>query len=409
MLSRTQRTNRTRYDWLFDKQPSELRFTEDGDVSGSVQVGMKPETALPTPVIMPFPVALVDVTTRRTFLARKSWVDIDNDLADIYRFVVDKRLQLAESPISEHSIEIMSKSLFSLNTKGFQGDYIKRLPDYLFSDAMVHVSHKTFLFASEFLQLALGRASSFGLQNHSIMLIAGLGRSNLIAINEFIVRQNSVVVDACVDAENFTVLSGDSVWGICFSLHPDNQFPTIEGYVGGLDFPTEVFLEVVWNIDWKFYPAMNTGKRYYGLISVERECSHVVSNCAIFPLDWQPLELFTPEHLGGTIFCGGREGGRKPIYLSNRVVSHVVEVEFVDGFSFKSSLENVVGGFVEYSYSFDNLTIGLCVESNCSFHSETSLADKVYKYSRGVAESIISYSTIPPTTEVRGFPYGGIL
>jgi hypothetical protein len=41
-------------------------------------------------------------------------------------------------------------------------------------------------------------------------------------------------------------------------------------------------------------------------------------------------------------------------------------------------------------------------------HSDTSLVNGAYKYSVEVTESTNSRSIFPPTTEVRGFPYGGI-
>jgi hypothetical protein len=86
----------------------------------------------------------------------------------------------------------------------------------------------------------------------------------------------------------------------------------------------------------------------------------------------------------------------------------MVELELVVSLGIEPDLENIIGGLVEYTDGFDNSTVGFCIQGDCSLHSDKLLVNGVYKYSVKVTESINSRSIFPPTTEVRGFPYGGI-
>lgn len=409
MLRKTQLTNRTRYDWLVDKEPSNLRFTKVGDVSTGIQVRMELKATIPTFVIVPFPIPFVDMATLRAFLARKARVDINNGLSDRLGFVVYEGLELSKGPSTEHGVEVMPKPFLSLNSEGFECNDIKGLLDYLFCDAVVHISHKPFLSTYKFSQLAFGRTSAFGLQNTAIVLIPSLHLSNLLTIDEFIIGEDCMIIDARIDTENFTVLGSNLSWGVDFCLHPNDEPASIERYCGGFDFPVEVFTEIIWHFDWNLYPPMYAGEGHDGLIYVERESPHVVPDCTVLPLGWQSPSLLSFEHIGGLVTGSCSEGGRESVFLSYVVVCGMMEFEFIPSSKIESNTEYVISGIVEYLDSFDNSTVGFCIDFDSSLHSNTSLHSGVYKHLGQVTESKKGTTAVPPTAKASGFPRGGIL
>jgi len=398
-------TNRTRYDWLVDGQPSKLSFAEHGDVSGGIQVCVQPEPAFSASIIVPFPIALVDVPAVRAFLAREARVDIHDGLSESFGLIVDKLLKLAERPTPEHRVERMSEAFLALDTEGFEGNHIEGLVHDFFCDAVIHVGHKAFLLTGELLELSPGGRSPFGLERTAIVLISRLHASDVLAINEQVVGENGMVVDASIDPEHFATRIIDGSRSIGFCLHLDYQPAAVERDGRGLDFPVKIFVEVFRYFDGQLYPAADTGDGNNGLIAVERERPHVVPDCTVFSLDWQPPALLTLEHVGSAISGGCRERSGQAVLFPDWVVCGVMELELVSCFELEANVQNVVHGFVENHDGLDNSAVGFCVDGDCSFHGDTSLTFRVYKHLGEVSESInydISSSTIPPRPEVRG-------
>ena len=400
-------TNRARYYRLIEK-PSKLSFAEHGDVSGGVQVCMESEPAFSASVIVSFPISLVDMPTVGAFLTGVPRVDIDDDFSESFGLVVYKALELSETPTTKRLIERMSKSLFTLDAEGFECYCIERLIDYLLTDAMVHIDHKAFLPANELLEFSLGRTSPFGLETTAIILVSSRNSPNTLTVEEDVVRQDRLIVDTSIDTENFAIYGSDNLRCFSFRNHPDYQPSAVERNQCGLDFPIDILVEVFWNIDWNLHPAMNATERHDGLITIERERPHVVSNSSVRSFDWQPFTFFTLEHVRCAVSCGCGEGCWQTVFLTDGIVRSMVELELVVSLGIEPDLENIIGGLVEYTDGFDNSTVGFCIQGDCSLHSDTSLVNGAYKYSVKVTESINSRSTIHPTTEVRGFPYGGV-
>ena len=100
----------TRDVWLSYSQPTVSRYTENGNIPGSIEVSMYLKTTLNTLERMSFPVSFIDMSTSRTFLACVPWVNRYNRFTHSLSFIPEKLFKFIERPIIKFSSKIYSFS-----------------------------------------------------------------------------------------------------------------------------------------------------------------------------------------------------------------------------------------------------------------------------------------------------------
>ena len=100
--------------WLSYSQPTDSRYTENGNIPGSIEVSMYLKTTLHTLERMSFPVSFVDMSTNRTFLACVPWVNSYNRFSNSFSLIAEKLFKFIERPIIQFSGKIYSLVLLIL-------------------------------------------------------------------------------------------------------------------------------------------------------------------------------------------------------------------------------------------------------------------------------------------------------
>jgi len=379
--------NRTRYNRLVDGQPTSLSFTEAGDVTCGIEVCMEFEGTSLASVDEPCPVALADVTTSGTSLARISGVDIDDGLALSVGFVLDEPLELAEGPIPELPVEAPPESLVSSDPELLQCHGVERLGQYPVGYLVVDIGHEAFFPARESFELPLGGAGAFGLKSPTGMLVFSFDLSNVRRPVESVVGEDGMVDHACIDPEDGVrwpdgrrpLLDHDA----------EDEYMAIIGELGGDGLPTIVSPEISRQRDRYPDPALDTRKGHEPPSEFGRECPLVVSDGRPSTFERQSLEFHPFQHLGSVV-PGGCDDGRwnRGIFLSDGVVCEMVELELVDDLVLEPHLEDVIGGEVGHLDCLDQAVIRFDMQSDRPLHTENTSVPSIYMRIGGVRESL---------------------
>lgn len=373
-------TNRARYIRLVDEKPSSFSFTDAGDIICGVEVGMELEAALPTPILMSFPVSFIDIPTTRTFLAGVSWVDVDNMFAECFSLVLNKGLQLPERPVAKHFIESMSKSFLSFDTKRFKSDSVTGLIYNPFSNAVIRVSHKLFLSTRHLFKFTFGRASAFLLKFLPQMLVSTLNRSNMLTIVKEVIGEHCMVIDSSVHSEY--ILDGSGFWSIGFCYNVELESAIVNGESRIAEIPIEVLPKIFRYNNRNFYSTINTRERCNRFLTIERECPDIEPNSGIKLFDWQSFEPFTFEHFRCIIPCTSNKGCWEIMFFPDGIISEMVQSEFIVNPILISDFQNVVYSFIVDVDGIDKSFIRFDIDSNSPLHIN-SLVYKVYTYLEG--------------------------
>ena len=373
------------YDWLIDREPSNLRYTKIGDVTRGVEVGMEFEPAPFTDIIVSFSIGFADKPATRTFLACISGVDVDHSFAKCFGFVVDKYLQLSERPITKHPIEVMSDPFLSFYAEFFERNSITGLIDDVVSDLVVNIRHKPLFPTRQAFQFTLGRRSAFCLKFTAQIAISAFNSPDVFAIEELVIGKHGMIIDSGIDTENS--ISFFDNWTVSFSYHLEFEFVPIVGKPRITDIPSNIFSKIVGNINFEFDPAINTAERCLRFGNIEREGANIISDSRMWSFCWQPFEFLSFQHLRRIIPGTSDQRSREFILFSDRIVSSVVEFEFIIGWNPISNPHDVVDRFVVCFNSADKVNIGFNINSNSSSHVNLISSQGIYNLSGGVGET----------------------
>mgnify|MGYP005619908103 CR=1 FL=1 len=374
--------NRARYDWLVDGQPTCLSFTEAGDVACSIEVSMEFEGACLAFVDEPVSVALADIAASGAFLARISGIDVDDGLALPFGLVFDEPLKLAEGPISELPVEASPEPLLSTNSELLQCYSIERLGQYPVSYLVVDIDHEAFFPSRELLELSLGGAGAFGLKPPTEILVLPFDLSNVRRSVKIVIGEDGMVDYACIDTD-------DGIWWPdrrrSFLDHDaENEFTASIGELGRNDLPTQIFPEIIWDLNWDVDSLVSTCEGHESLSEFRRECPLIVSDGRPFSFGGQSLEFFPFQHFGSIVPGSCNDGrGDVRIFFSEGVVCEMVELELIDDPILEARLEDIIGSEIGHFDGLDQSVIGFDMQSDCPLHAIESLAPSIDTYMGG--------------------------
>ena len=125
-----------------------------------------------------------------------------------FGFVLDKALQLVETPITNPIIQSLASSLFSYSFEVFHYDLVSfEVGNYVFAYVVVNPSHVTCFSAANFFQQSLGGSSAFGLKSRTQVFEFPLDLLNFRRVVEFAVACDCEVVYSEVNSENRSMRS----------------------------------------------------------------------------------------------------------------------------------------------------------------------------------------------------------
>lgn len=361
----------TRYDWLIDWEPAELRFTKFSDVPGRVQIGMEFEPALGTFVSKTLAALLVNRPALRATLARVSRINAIHGLGNALSLVNNELLELPERPATECSVETLAEFLGTLDVQLLHGDCIKGLGDYPVGNTMINIGHKTLFSPAQTPKMAFGRPSSFGLELPSEMLIPTLDTANTVGLEEFIIGEDSMIENTSIETEDrnrrpdgrgalLDAERDDDL--LCTTAIPDRR---------SLNLPVQIFAEALRNNNIYVLPTLDRGQRDKTLPQFDRDGSGIVSDCGVGTFDRQDLTLVQFEHCRGHVTRGcdkGRGGGG--ILLAHRIIGQVMQSGLVDLLVGESNLECVISYTIDDLDSLNQINVGFYIQGYCPAHTK---------------------------------------
>ena len=208
-------------------------------------------------------------------------LDFNKFNAFSFSFVLDKTLQLEETPIANPIIHSNSSSGFSNTFEIFHNNFSSVKTVYnLLADVMICPSHKPLLFSRQLFQKSLGASSAFALEFTSQELEFPFNLLNLRGVEELSVRSDCEIMDSQVHTENSVRTTANGAFlGECeqekTSAFIVNSKKTLT------NFPIEIFSITFWNSEWNFDSSFDC--RYAQNIIFEGETSgNIISNRAEF-------------------------------------------------------------------------------------------------------------------------------
>lgn len=204
-------------------------------------------------------------TTLVAELGRVMRLDFNKQNASHHTFILDKGLQLEETPVTKHAIDFLPSTVIPDSFKVFHNNLVTRKPvNDTFADVVVYPSHVTVFSSTQLLKKSIGASSAFGLEFITQMFKFPLGLFDFSRIIEPAVRADGEVVYSEVDAQNTilrmnVLLSGSDL----FREHETKETPSsfIDFEEAFTNTPLiKVFLVTGRNVERHFNPFLCGGE-----------------------------------------------------------------------------------------------------------------------------------------------------
>ncbi len=194
----------TRNVWLSYRQPTVSRYTENGNIPGSIEVSMYLKTTLNTMERITFSVSFVDMSTNRTFLACVPRVNSYNRFSYSFSLIPDKLFKFIERPIIQFMSKIYSSgsALNSYAGQILNSKNIKRHSHNFFRDTVINLRNKPLLFSANLPEKFFSRFSAFALQFRSKKCVLCSHVLDGLAIEKMIVRSHGDIDNSSIDSKN---------------------------------------------------------------------------------------------------------------------------------------------------------------------------------------------------------------
>lgn len=276
----------TRHVWLSYSQPTDIRFTNIGNIPGSIKVSMYLETTFNTMERITFPVSPVNMPTDRTFLAGIPWVNGDNRFTKGLRFVSQELFDLVKAPVIEFSGKFYSFSaLNSYAGKVFNGEHIKRHSCNFLRDTVINIRNKPFFFSANFLKKFFSRPSAFVLKFRSKVCVLCSHVFDWFSIEKPIIRSNCNVNNSPINSKNivtnrFRRLFMDGYMQIKSILL------FIIAQCGCTKFPRKILLIIFRNWKRSSYSTFNRRESNGFLVKADITNPFIIPNCRVLFTFW---------------------------------------------------------------------------------------------------------------------------
>lgn len=302
----------------------------------------------------------IPFTADRTGLAGVMRVNVDNPNTPTAGFIVDKILELPESPIIGQPIQSLA-SPPSLNgyppsdpLKVFHHNTVSTLKrlNYLLAYLVVHTSHKPCLPSAHSFKLPSGGRGAFGLKNppqsiKSVKLPLNSLKKSVVAGHRKIVYSN---------INSYGMLAVSNRVDVFGNNHMEEQLTLPVDEIRCPNNPTEILQEVLRDCDRDLNSAFDGAEGNH--VGLEGEGSGIIANTKqllakglrrFFSLSLSCPDRF--KHLIRFISAAYDKLGGEIQHLTDSIVGGVVELKFAE-VSIIACINHMLGGIRILSHSF---------------------------------------------------------
>ncbi len=290
-------------------------------------------------------------TTIRTDLGSVVRFNPINNNSLSFSFVLDKALQLEETPITENPIHPFPFSLFPDTFEVFYYNLVSiELGNNVFAYTMVYMLHPTSFSSRELLKKSLSGASAFRLKFGTQILKFPFSSLDFSRIIKPAVRTDSEVVYSKVNAQNnvlrsVVLLSSSNLFRECekeetsaFFIYPEKTLSNI---------PTEIISIARGNVEFELLPTLEQSQNKSVLFEVSTSWEIVSDRCSFD--GWLGFSLF--DHTTSLSHTSDCYLSRKFETLSDSMVDSIMEFEVLSDVMLPSIINTELQGF---SVSFDS-------------------------------------------------------
>ena len=281
-----------------------------------------------------------------------------------FSFVLDKVLQLEETPITKNPIHFFSFSLFTDTFEVFHNNLVSiEVGNNVFANVVVYPSHKSFFSSRDFFKQSLAGTSTFGLKFTTQILKFPFSLFDFSRIIKPAVRTDGEVVYSKVNAQNnvlrtTVLLSGSNLF------RESEQEETSAFFINSkqtfLNIPTEVFFVTVRDSERNLDSAFNSSQTQD--IIFERSTTGKVISHTYSVDSWFGFSLF--NHSTGLFDTSYSELALQS-NISEMLVNERMEFDIIPDMLIPSHINTELQSFRVDSESFNYL--GSCIDSNlCS-------------------------------------------
>ena len=343
----------TRNVWLSYSQPTDIRFTNIGNIPGSIEVSMYLKTTFNTFEGMSFPVSFIDMSTVRTFLTCVPGINNYNRFTHSFSLIPEKLLKFIESPIIQFSGKIYSfgSPLNSYAGQIFNRKNIKRHSHNFFRDTVINLRNKPFLFSANLPEKFFSRFSAFALKFRSKICVLCSHVFDGLAIEKSIIGSHSDINYPSIDSKNL-IANGFRRRFMNGHMQIKSIMLSVIAKCGSSQIPIKILPVIFGDRKNRFNPAVNRCKSNLFFREVD------ITNSFIIP---DSRELFTfrkffkfnsLESFAGNISYSLKNGTRKfRMFFSNTVISSMVDRYFAASMILKTINVNIFwlhGGGVRF-------------------------------------------------------------
>lgn len=321
----------TRYIRLVDGQPTQASYTGLGNVTRSVEVGMKFKPAVPAEELRSVPVAFVDMAAGRTLLGSKPCIDKDDLLAKILCFKLKKMFQLVKRPGIQFPNDASPSTFLNADLgKVFESEYGSRGLNDLLRDAVIDISHKPSFSTRKFTEFPASGSSAFRLKLLAKVRELGASVLHLSGIEKRIVGADCDVDKATVNTENRLFLDGFRSPGLNLAVQVKSPIVPAKGKSRRLDLPRQELPIVIRKCEGSLDPPIGACDSSEAGIEKDPDHTLIVAHSRILLAERFGFTLHNLQRVTGTISRALHQRGREiRNRLSNALIGRVVAVYLV--------------------------------------------------------------------------------
>ena len=278
-------------------------------------------------------------------------------------FILDKILQLEETPIMQPVVHSFTLSQFSNPFKVLYNNRmsIKVIHDLL-TDVMIAPSHKPFFSSRNLLEKLSAGTSAFTLKLGSQSFEFEFCSFDAIGAEKLLVRSNSNIIYSDINAKN-SVLEvrafSIDIFGEC--EHEKASAFFINSQKAFINLPSEVFFVTIWDSERNFDSPFDCGNAQD--VILHRDASGEIISHRTELNDWLSLSLLNnPTGL----FYAGNSKLRRQSSFSERLIDKRMELNIIGDSSSPSLINTELQGLMinfqspDYLRSCFNLNLGCC-------------------------------------------------
>jgi hypothetical protein len=324
------------------------------------------------------------MANKRTTRTRTKLSTFETDLGSIVRsnlnkfnplpfsFILDKTLQLEETPIANPIIHSPSKISSSNAFEIFHYNLASiKIINNLFADFMINSSHEPLLSSRNLLEKSSGTSCAFALEFTSQESEFPFNLFYFGGVEELSIRSDSKIINPQVHTENSVrTRTNGAFLGEC---EQEETFTFGNPQKAFINFPTEIGFVTIWNSERNFNPSFYC--RDTQDIIFEREASGcIISNGTEFNKGFILGFLNKPTGL----FDTGYSQLRRQSESSQILINKGMQFNIISDFHLPSSINTELHSFLIDSNSINNFLSWFNSNFSCCSGSHNNYKDNNY-------------------------------